>query len=48
MGQDGSLHILADHVTIHWLTSYSPFLMAHSIEAIVSFDIVEATYLLTL
>src|SRR5882724_2667794 len=36
----------ANHVTICWLTSYSPFFMAHSIEAVLPCDIVEATYLL--
>src|SRR5882724_11426885 len=46
--QNGSgwLMFWADCVTICWLTSYSPFFMAHSIEAVLPFDIVEATYLL--
>ena len=36
----------ADCVTICWSTGYSPFFMAHSVEAVLPFDIVEATYLL--
>jgi len=36
----------ANHVTINWLTSYSPFFMAHGVEAVLPFDITEATYLL--
>jgi len=35
----------ANHVTICQLTSYSPFFMAHGIEAVLLFDIAEATYL---
>src|SRR5882724_6578482 len=35
-----------DHVTICQLTGYSPFFMAHSVEVVLPFDIVEATYLL--
>ena len=41
MGQGGSLH-----VTICQLTGYSPFFMAHGVEAVLLFDITEATYLL--
>ena len=33
-------------VIISWLTGYSPFFMAHGIEAVLPFDISEATYLL--
>jgi len=36
----------ADHVTIRRSTRYSPFFMAHGIEAVLPFDIVEATYIL--
>ena len=36
----------ANCVTIHQLTGYSPFFMAQGIEAVLPFDIVEATYLL--
>src|SRR5882724_3262348 len=36
----------ADCVTIHWSISYSPFFMAHGIEAVLLLDIAEATYLL--
>src|SRR5882724_13093886 len=36
----------ADHVTIHQLIGYSPFFMAHGIEAVLPLDIAEATYLL--
>src|SRR6266481_9702144 len=36
----------ADRVTIHWATGYSPFFMAHGVEAVLPFDIAEATYLL--
>src|SRR6266481_6385234 len=36
----------ADHVTIHQSTSYSPFFMAHGVEAVLPLDIAEATYLL--
>src|SRR5882724_1206950 len=35
-----------DHVTICQLTGYSPFFMAHGVEAVLPFDIAEATYLL--
>src|SRR5882724_6833973 len=44
MGWGGSLHVLG--VTICWSTGCSPFFMAHGIEAVLPFDIVEATYLL--
>src|SRR5882724_13414816 len=36
----------ADHVTICQLISYSPFFMAHGIEAVLPLDIAEVTYLL--
>src|SRR5882724_2983498 len=36
----------ADCVTIRWLIGYSPFFMAHGIEAVLPLDIAEATYLL--
>ena len=36
----------ANHVTICWSTSYSPLFVAHSVEAVLPFDIMEATYLL--
>ena len=36
----------ADHVTICQLTSYSPFFIAHGVEAVLPLDIAEATYLL--
>ena len=36
----------ADRVTVHRSISYSPFFMAHGIEAVLPLDIVEATYLL--
>jgi len=36
----------ADCVTICWSTGYSPFFMAHRVEAVLLFDITEATYLL--
>ena len=36
----------ADHVTIHWSISYSPFFMAHGIEVVLPLDIAEATNLL--
>src|SRR5882724_7522988 len=36
----------ANHVTICWSISYSPFFMAHGIEAVLPLDIAEVTYLL--
>ena len=36
----------ADRVAIRQSTSYSPFFMAHGVEAVLPFDIAEATYLL--
>src|SRR6266481_2498667 len=36
----------ADWVTIHRMTDYSLFFMAHGVEAVLPFDIAEATYLL--
>jgi len=36
----------ADCVTIHQSIGYSPFFMAHGIEAVLPLDIAEATYLL--
>ena len=36
----------ANQVTICWSIGYSPFFMAHSVEVVLPFDIVEATYLL--
>src|SRR6266481_6028297 len=36
----------ADHVTIRRSTGYSPFFMAHGVEAVLPLDIAEATYLL--
>ena len=36
----------ADHVTIHQSTDYSPFFIAHGVEAVLPLDIAEATYLL--
>ena len=35
----------ANRVTIHQSTGYSPFFMAHGVEAVLPFDIAEATYL---
>src|SRR6266481_9223895 len=36
----------ADRVTIRQVTGYSPFFMAHGVEAVLPFNIAEATYLL--
>ena len=36
----------ADRVTIRWSTGYSPYFIAHGVEAVLPFNIVEATYLL--
>src|SRR5882672_4382964 len=36
----------ADRVTVRQSIGYSPFFMAHGVEAVLPFDIVEATYLL--
>src|SRR5882672_1192743 len=36
----------ADRVTVRWLVGYSPFFMAHGVEAVLPFDNAEATYLL--
>ena len=36
----------ANHVTVCRSTSYSPFFMTHGVEAVLPFDIAEATYLL--
>src|SRR5882672_7954861 len=36
----------ADWVTVRRLIGYSPFFMAHGVEAVLPFDIAEATYLL--
>src|SRR5882672_10440692 len=36
----------ADRVTVHQSIGYSPFFMTHGVEAVLPFDIVEATYLL--
>src|SRR5882724_8024994 len=40
------LSFWANQVTIHQSISYFPFFMTHGIEAVLPFDIVEATYLL--
>src|SRR5882724_4334306 len=36
----------ADQVTVHQLIGYSPYFMAHGVEAVLLLDIAEATYLL--
>src|SRR5882724_1731125 len=36
----------ADRITIRWLIGYSPYFMAHNVEAVLPLDIAEATYLL--
>jgi hypothetical protein len=36
----------AEHVTIQRLTGYSPFYMVHSVQPVLPFDIIEATYLI--
>src|SRR5882724_7779314 len=36
----------ADQVIVHWLIGYSPYFMAHGVEAVLPLDIAEATYLL--
>src|SRR5882724_3072403 len=36
----------ANRVTVHQLIGYSPYFMAHSVEAVLLLDIAEATYLL--
>ena len=46
--QMSPLAFWANPVTIHWLASYSPFFMAHGVEAVLPFNIAEATYLLLL
>jgi len=44
----GSLVFWADWVTVLWSIGYSLFFMAHGVEAVLPFDIAEATYLLPL
>ena len=44
--QMSPLAFWADHVTVRRSTGYSPFFMAHGVEAVLPFDITEATYLL--
>ena len=44
--QMSPLAFWADRVTVRRLTSYSPFFMAHGVEAVLPFNIAEATYLL--
>ena len=46
MGTYASPHLWADQVTVCQLISYSPYFMAHGVEAVLPLEIVEATYLL--
>jgi len=48
MGQHGSPCLWADWITVCQLIGYSPYFMAHSVEAVLPLDITETTYLLPL